>query len=100
MSLKFTHDEVSTRYEQFVQSFMSAEKGVERTKLLPHFWIVSVPSKDFKVAITCECTGHFHGIEQWCAVVEEPNGEKSNFLLFEEEIEHWAAEQRKLKGIE
>ncbi len=100
MSLKFTHDEISTRYELFVKDFMSAEMDVERTKLLPHFWIVSVPSKEFKVAITCECIGHFHGIEEWCAVVEEPNGEKSNYLLFEEEIEQWSSEQRKLRGIE
>lgn len=99
MSLSFTHDEISTRYENFVKHFMSAEKDVERTKILPHFWIVSVPSKDFKVAITCECTGHFHGIEQWCAIVEESKGEKSNYLLFEEEIEQWASEQRKLRGI-
>lgn len=100
MSLIFTDDEISTRYENFVKQFMSAEKDVERTKLLPHYWIVSVPSKDFKAAITCECTGHFHGIEQWCAIVEEPNGVKGNYLLFEEEIEQWASEQRKLRGIE
>jgi hypothetical protein len=100
MSLTFTHDEISNRYEQFVKNFMSSEKDVERIKLLPHFWIVTVPSKDFKVSITCECIGHFHGIEEWCAVVEEPNGEKSNYLLFEEEIEQWSSEQRKLRGIE
>lgn len=100
MLLKFTHNEISTRFENFVKHFMSAEKDAERTKLLPHFWIVSVPSKNFKVTITCECTGHFHGIEEWCAIVEEPNGEKNNYLLFEEEIEQWASEQRKLKGIE
>jgi hypothetical protein len=99
MLLEFTHEEVSNRYKEFVRNFMSGERNVVRTNLLPHYWIVSVPSKDFKVAITCECTGHFHGIEQWCAVVEEPNGEKSNFPLFEEEIEKWAAEQRKLRGI-
>lgn len=100
MTLKFTDDEISARYEKFVENFMSAEKDVKRTKLFPHFWIVSVPSKDFKVAITCQCTGHFHGIEEWCAIVEEPNGEKSNYLLFEEEIEQWASEQRKLRGID
>lgn len=94
MSLKFNYDEVSTRFEQFVKDFLSDEKGVERTKLLPHYWSVSVPSKEFKVVITCECTGHFHGIEQWCAVVEEPNGEKSNFLLFEKEIEQWVSEHQ------
>jgi hypothetical protein len=66
---------------------------------MPHYWIVSVPSKNFNVAINCECIGHFHGIEQWCAVVEESTGNKSNFLLFENEIEEWAAEQRKLRGI-
>lgn len=99
MPLKFTHEEISNRYEQFVNDFMSAENGVQRTKLLPHFWIVAVPSKEFKTAITCECIGHFHGIEEWCAVVEEPNGEKHNFMLFEEEIEQWASEQRKLRGI-
>jgi hypothetical protein len=100
MSLTFTHDEIEKKYQVFVEKFMSGEKGVERTKLLPHFWIVTVPSKDFKVVITCECISHFHGIEQWCAVVEEPNGEKTNFLLFEEEIEQWAAEQRRIRGIE
>jgi hypothetical protein len=99
MSLTFTYDEIEKKYLDFVEKFMSAEKDVKHIKLLPHYWVVSVPSKDFKVAITCDCTGHFHGIEQWCAVVEEPNGEKSNFLLFEEEIEEWAAEQRRLRGI-
>lgn len=100
MPLKFTHDEISSRFEKFVMNFMSAEKDVERTKLLPHFWIFSISSKDFKVAITCECAGHFQGIEEWCAIVEEPNREKSNYLLFEEEIEQWASEQRKLRGID
>ena len=97
--LEFTHDEVSERYEQFVSNFLSSEKDVTRNKLLPHFWIISVPSKNFQVSITCKCTGRFHGIEQWCAVVEEPNGDKSNILLFEEEIEKWALEQRKLRSI-
>ena len=100
MSLVFTHDEINNRYQDFVKSFLSAEKDVKRTQLLPQYWIVSVPSKDFKVAITCERIGHFHGIEQWFAVVEEPNGEKSNYLLFKEEIEQWASEQRKIRGIE
>lgn len=100
MSLKFTYDEISARFEKFVKDFMSAEKDVERTKLLPHYWIISVPSKNFKAAITCECIGHFHEIEEWCAVVEEINGEKSNFLLFEDEIEQWSLEQRKSRGIE
>ena len=99
MTLEFTHDEIVARYEQFVKTFLSSEKDVKRTKMLPHFWIVAVPAKDFKVAITCECIGHFHGIEQWCAVVEEPNGEKNNYLLFEEETEQWASEQRKLRGL-
>jgi hypothetical protein len=100
MILTFTHDEISDRFESFVESFMSGELDVQRTKLLPHYWIVSVPSKDFQVAITCECIGHLHGIEQWCAVVEDSNGDKSNFLLFEDEIEAWAAGQRRLRGIE
>lgn len=65
MSLTFTYEEVSNRFDQFVRGFMSFEKDVEKTKLLPHYWIVSVPSKDFKVVITCECTNRFHGIEQW-----------------------------------
>lgn len=100
MPLTFSQEEISTRYEEFVENFMSGEKDVKRTKLLPHFWIVSVPKKDFKVAITCECIGRYHGIEEWCAVVEESNGEKSNFLLFEEEIKQWSSEQRKLSDIE
>ena len=99
MTLEFTYDEVSERLEQFVANFLSGEKDVKRKKVFPHYWIVSVPSKDFKVSITCECIGHFHGVEQWSAVVQELNGEKSKFLLFEEEIEKWALEQRKLKGI-
>lgn len=100
MSLEFTHEQIDKKYEDFVQKeFMSNEEGVKRTKLLPHFWIISVPEKDFKVAITCECIGRFHGIEEWAAVVEESNGEKSNFLLFKDEIEDWCIEQRKLRGI-
>ncbi|ADU31004.1 hypothetical protein [Evansella cellulosilytica] len=98
---KFTHEDIEKRYLQFVkEEFLSDEEGVKRTELLPQFWVVTVPTKDFKVAITCECNNHFHGIEKWCAVVEEPNGEKSNFMLFEEEIEAWAQRERELRGIE
>lgn len=86
MTLKFSYDEISRRYKEFVANFLLDEKEVEKVQLLPHLWTVSVPSKKFSVTIACECVGHFHGIEEWCAVVKEPNGETSNYLLFEKEI--------------
>lgn len=100
MTLTFTYDEINNRYDKFVQNFMSGETNVERTQLLPRFWIVSVPSKGFRVSITCECTGLFHGIEEWCAIVEESNGEKTQFLLFEKEIDQWAVEIRRQKEMD
>jgi hypothetical protein len=79
--------------------FLSGEENVQRTQLLPNVWIVSVPEKDFKVMIKLESVGSPYGFEEWIAVVEETDGEKSNYLLFEDEIENWLAEQRKLRGI-
>lgn len=99
MTLKFTYDQISTRYEEFIKDFMSAEESVEKVELLPRLWVVAVPSKNFKVTISCECIGHIHGVEEWCAVAEEESGQKNNYLLFEEEIEKWLSEQRKIKGF-
>lgn len=99
MTLKFTYDQIRERYEEFIKDFMSAEKNVEKVELLPRLWSVEVPTKNFSVTISCECTGHIRGIEEWCAVVEEQSGQKNNYLLFEAEIEKWLEEQRKLKGL-
>lgn len=98
MSLKFEHDEIKLRFNEFIKNFLSDEKEIEKIEVLPNYWVVSVPSKDFKVTISCSCVGHFHGIEEWCAVVEEKNGEKNNFLLFQDEIRQWALNQ-KAKGL-
>ena len=97
--LKFSYEEVNDRYEEFVKNFLADEQGVEKTKLLPRLYSVVVPSKDFSVMVTCENISNFDDVEQWAAVVEETNGEKCNFVLFEKEIEEWSREQRELKGI-
>jgi len=96
----FTHEQIEKKYKEFVkEEFMSNEKGVKRAEFLPRFWIISVPEKDFKVSITCKCIGRFHGIEEWAAVVEDPKGEKSNYLLFSDEIEAWSKREREIRGI-
>lgn len=97
--LQFKHEEVKEGYQSFVNDFLSGEENVQRTELPLNVWIVSVPIKDFKVMITCECIRSPYGFDEWIAVVEEPNGEKSNFLLFEKEIENWLDKQRTLRGI-
>lgn len=99
MSLKFSHEEIVNRYESFVSGFLSEEIDVNKLEILPRLWFVEVPQKNFKVSIECKLTGHWHGIEEWCAIVTEPNGETSNYLLFEKEIEEWASEQRRLRGL-
>jgi hypothetical protein len=99
--LKFTDEQIKDRYNQFVNDFLKEENThVEKTEVLPRFWTVNVPDKGFNVTIECRQIGKFHGIEQWCAIVTEKNGERNNFLLFEKEIEQWAYEQRRLRGIE
>lgn len=44
MTLKFSYDEISRRYKEFVANFLLDEKEVEKVQLLPHLWTVSVPS--------------------------------------------------------
>jgi hypothetical protein len=97
--LQFNYLDVKDRYNSFVSDFLNSEGNVQRTQLLPNVWSICLPDKDFKVLITCESIRSPYGFEEWLAVVEEPNGEKSNFLLFEDEIENWLAEQRRIRGI-
>ena len=99
MTLEFTFEEIASKYQVFVSSFLSDETNVEKEEVLPRLWMVIQKEKDFKASIECKCIGKWHGIEQWCAVVTEPNGEEHNYMLFEEEIEGWAAEQRRLRGF-
>ncbi|ADC52023.1 hypothetical protein BpOF4_20119 (plasmid) [Alkalihalophilus pseudofirmus OF4] len=99
--LTFQIEEIQARFELFVSNvFLNDENNVVRTEILPKLWEVSVPEKDFKVLVECKNIGNWHGVEQWCAVVTEPNGDSSNFLLFEEEIKVWLEEQRRMRGIE
>jgi hypothetical protein len=97
--LQFEFNEIKNRFQSFINEFLSGEENVQRVELPLNVWMVSVPAKNFKVMITCRSHRSPYGFEEWCAVVEEPNGERSNYLLFEEEIEDWLSEQRKLRGI-
>src|SRR5574342_282654 len=100
MALEFQYEDIEAKYNAFVGDFLSCEKNVERHEIFPKVWVVSVPQKDFRVMITCKVRRSVFGFEEWLAVVEEPNGEKSSFVLFEEEIENWLAEQRRLRGVQ
>ncbi|MEH6957752.1 hypothetical protein [Neobacillus drentensis] len=99
MTLTFDYLDVKSRYNYFVNDFLSCEANVQKTQLLPNVWAVCVPDKDFKVMITLESIRSPYGFEEWLAVVKEPVGEKTNYLLFQDEIENWLAEQRRLRGI-
>lgn len=99
MPLEFTREQIVNKFEHFVSEFLKEEENVERKEYLPRLWLINVPGKEFEATIECKCIGKWHGIEQWCAIVTEANGNESNFLLFEDEIQSWAKEQRRLKGI-
>jgi hypothetical protein len=99
MNMQFKYEEVKARYQSFVNDFLNGEENVKKTELPLNVWLVTVPDKDFKVMITCKAERSPYGFDEWLAVVEEPNGEKSNFLLFQEEIENWLSEQRRLSEI-
>lgn len=88
--LHFTYEEVKLKFKEFVSNFLSGEVGVERTEIFPQVYIVVIPSADFKVLIKCEEIGD----GQWCAVVQEPSGDKTKYLLFKEEIDNWLDSQR------
>lgn len=96
MTLKFSYEEVKARYNEFIRNFLADENDITKEELLPSFWQVSVPSKNFNATISCERTENARGIEIWCAVVDD--GEKQYHSLFEQEIEEWLADQRKMKG--
>lgn len=98
--MAFSLEEVDARYNEFIRKFLSGEANVERTEVFPRFWTINVQGKDFSATIKLESRLSGYGFEEWMAIVEEPNGEKSNFLLFEEELEAWLAKQRKLRGLE
>lgn len=98
MTLKFSYEEVKARYNEFIQNFLVDENDIIKEELLPSFWKVSIPSKNFNATISCERTENARGIEIWYAVVEEEKGHKNEYSLFEQEIEEWLADQRKMKG--
>ncbi|WP_368502829.1 hypothetical protein AB3N04_00390 (plasmid) [Alkalihalophilus sp. As8PL] len=98
--LTFSDEEILKRYELFVGNFLIDEEKVNRKEILPRLWSITVQGKDFNVTIELKNIGDWYGVAQWCAVVREPNGDQSNYLLFEREIEEWAAEQRKSRGLE
>ncbi|WP_100374794.1 hypothetical protein [Bacillus sp. FJAT-45037] len=98
--LTFSDAEILKRYELFVSQFLMSEEKVNRKEILPRYWTVTVLEKDFNVTIELKNIGDWHGVAQWCAVVTEPTGDQSNYLLFKREIEEWAAEQRTLRGLE
>lgn len=94
IKLNFDYIEIKTKYEDFINNFLSEEKNVIKENVIQDFWTISVPEKNFKCSITCKCTGNRFGIEEWSAVVEEINGEKNIYPLFEKEIEKYLSEYR------
>jgi len=99
LRLDWTYDEVKERYTKFVNDFMSNEKNVDKKEMLPNFWTVSIPSHNFNVTITCAYEKSTYGFEDWYAVVEETDGTKNNYRLFEEEINEWLKMKRIEKGL-
>ncbi|ERN54301.1 hypothetical protein [Alkalihalophilus marmarensis] len=89
--LTFNYDEIITRYNEFITGFLCDEINVVKEELLPRFWTIAVPSKGFYVTIELRNIGNEHGVEQWCAIVKESDGEETNYLLFAEEIEQWGS---------
>lgn len=98
--INFSPEEVEARFNKFVQEFLSGEEFVMRKKVLPHFWLVKVPDKDFNATIKLESHSSVYEFDEWTVIVYGPNGEKSNFSLFKEESEEWLAKHRKISGFE
>ncbi|WP_100374756.1 hypothetical protein [Bacillus sp. FJAT-45037] len=98
--LTFSDEEILNRYELFVSQFLIGEEKVKRKEILPRFWTISVLEKDFNVSIELKNIGDWHGVAQWCAVVTEPSGDQSNYLLFDREMKEWATEQREIRGLD
>jgi len=98
---KFTEEQVKEQFQDFVLNhFLNDEENVQKKEIMPNHWAVSVADKEFSVTVELESNPNGYGFTDHFAVVTEPDGEKANYLLFEDEKNKWLEHKRKEKGLE